>query len=466
MGFIDGTVVAIAVPAMRVSLEAGLTQVQWINNAYMLTLSSLVLVGGAFGDRFGLARVFGLGIALFMAASLVCALAPTASVLIAARLVQGVGAGFMVPGSLAVVSRAYPRELRSAAIGSWAASSAITTAAGPLIGAGLLSAGGPEMWRWIFAINLPLGAVSLILLYLYIHEDRSQPEKGIDVPGILLAILGLGCVSWALTGAVRSGWPPAPWLFAAAGVVFLVLFLIVERRSISPMLDLRLFRSRIFSAANAATFCLYFALSAVLFFLPMTVIAGWGVSEIEASMAFAPLSLFIALLSRRMGRLGDRIGAGRLVALGAAIVAAGFAILGYVIHAEAFWTQVLPAMAVMGFGMSLVVAPLSSAVMGSVEPHETGSASGVNNAVSRMAGLVSVAAMGSLAAYAYRLAGGTRDFGETANAAGHVAATNTGFAAVAYFVAGLSLLSALIALVGMRGAVLPKDQGTSSSTIR
>lgn len=455
LGFIDGSVVAIAIPAMRESLAASLSDAQWINNSYMLTLSAFLLVGGAAGDRFGLRRVFAAGIALFVAASVVCALSPNVGFLIAARAVQGLGAAFMVPGSLAILSKAYPKDERARAIGIWASASAITTAAGPILGGAVLSLGQPEFWRLIFAINLPLGGFALWLLLAKVPPDPHVPSKAVDVTGGVLAVAMLGFLAWALTGAEGEGAIPSAGHIA----VYLVLaaiafgtFLFAEMRAKEPIMPLRVFRSAAFSAANLATFFLYFALSAILFFLPMTLIGGWGISEGQAGFVFVPLTIAIALLSSFVGTLSERTGPGILIAAGSALVGIAYFGLAMGMSATSFWWHVMPMMIVAGLGMALVVTPLSSTVMGSVEDHDSGTASGVNNAVSRVAGLVAVAAMGTIAAWAYGLAQGPSSFGAAASGDGaaHLAASNAAFAMVAYACAAMCAISAVIALAGIR----------------
>jgi len=265
MGFIDGTVVPIAMPAIRSTLGATLNQATWINNAYMVTLASLILTGGAFGDRFGLGRVFSIGILLFMASSLFCTVAPNPDALILARLAQGAGAALMIPGSLAMISRAYPRDIRGRAIGMWAAGSAVTTAAGPIVGGLMLSLGGPEMWRWIFGINLPLGLVALVLVRYGIKQDARRPDQPVDIVGAALAAAGLGGLAWTLTRLEGRDTGIDTLLIGVAGAVAIVLFFAQEHRTRYPMMPLDLFRNGTFSAANAATFALYFGMSAILF---------------------------------------------------------------------------------------------------------------------------------------------------------------------------------------------------------
>lgn len=444
MGFIDGTVTAIALPDIRASLDASLADAQWINNAYMITLSALILIGGAFGDRFGLGRVFSLGIALFITTSLICALAPSAQVLIAARLVQGAGAAMMVPGSLAIVSRAYPREQRGAAISTWAAWSAVTTAMGPIIGGLALSFGGPEVWRWIFAINLPMGLLALWLMRRGVARDTGRKGQKLDVIGAVLATAALALLAWAMISA-QGGFDLRTTVFTVTGAALFAGFLWHEHRTPAPMMPLALFRSRLFSAANTATFLLYFALSAIMFYLPMLVIAAWEMSEIEAAAAFAPLSVFIALLSKRFGRLADRVGPAPLIAAGGLTIAAGYSWLAISVAQQDFLRGVLPPMALAGLGMSMVVAPLSAAIMAAVGDRQTGIASAINNAVSRTAGLVAVAALGGIVTAAYTGAGGTLSYGIAGDAAGHATSMTTAFARVAWLAAGAAFLAGIIA---------------------
>ena len=465
LGFIDGSMVAIALPGMRDSLVATLVQAQWISNAYMLTLSSLILVGGAIGDRFGLAKVFAFGISLFVVASIACALAPTPQFLIGARGIQGIGAAFMVPGSLALISRAYPPEERGRAIGIWAASAAITAALGPIIGGLALTYGGPETWRWIFAINLPLGGLALFVLWSKVEQDPAQPERGVDFPGGILATLGLGLIAWALTGAEHGDLVDARALaYGGAGLAALGAFIWVEARSPHPMMPLDLFSNMHFTIANIVSFFIYFSFSTISMYLPMAVIGGWGITEIEASAAYAPLSFFIATLSGLAGRMADRYGPAPLLVAGSLVLAGGYTALSLVAHTQNFWGAVVPAMCLQGIGMALVVTPLSTAVMGSVESHKTGTASGVNNAVTRMAGLISVAAMGSVIAVTYGAEGGGGSFGEFNDLPSHAAASNAAFARFATIAAVLCLISAVISLFsGVKGRPDdPHDKGITS----
>jgi EmrB/QacA subfamily drug resistance transporter len=443
LGFIDSTLVAIALPAMREDIGATLTEAQWINNAYLLPLSALILLGGALGDRHGVARAFAAGIVVFVAASLLCAIAPTPETLIGGRLLKGLGAAAMIPGALALIARAYPREERGRAIGIWAAASALTTALGPVLAGLALNYGGPGIWRWLFAINLPLGALALWLLWRSVRDDPRGAPAPLDWPGAALVSGGLGALAYGLT--TGSG-ATATYPLIAAVIAFGV-FIWHEARTPHPMIPLHLFRDRAFAAANIATFLIYFALSTVLFFLPMTLIAGWGAPEAVASIIFAPLSVFISALSKISGRLADRFGAGRLIGAGGTVVAVSFAALGVAVMSQNLWFGVLPATALMGLGMALVVAPLSTAIMTSLPEHRSGVASGINNAVSRSAGLIAVASMGSLAAALYAQAGGSDSFGAFSEATGHAEAMSRAFAGLAYLTAAMTAAGAALALL-------------------
>jgi EmrB/QacA subfamily drug resistance transporter len=471
LGFIDGSVLAIATPAIRVDLGASLAEAQWISNAYALTLSALILTGGAAGDRFGLRRAFVTGIALFIAASLACAIAPSPPVLILLRAIQGISAAIMVPGSLAIIAKAYPKGERGRAIGIWAAASALTTALGPVLGGLVLSSFGDAIWRAIFAINLPLGAVSIYLLLAKVPADEPGEQRKLDLGGAALATLGFGAIAYGLTAmSARMGEAALAVTLAAivAGLVMLAGFVVWERRQREPMIELSLFRNPAFSGANVATFLLYFSLSGILFYLPMLLIAGWEINTAEVGFIFLPLSGSIALLSGAVGRLSDRIGPRFPISAGSLLVAAAFAGLAALTGAgiHRFWLGAFPLMALMGLGMALVVSPLSTAIMTAVEDEDTGAASGINNAVSRIAGLIAVAVLGSVAAWTYVTFGGgvagMPGFGEPALAelapdlnATRIAASDAAFAAVAWITALLCLLSAITAWTSIPGERLP-----------
>ncbi len=446
MGFIDSSVTAIAMPAIRASLQTSLTAAQWINAAYLLTLSSFVLVGGALGDRFGTARVFALGIVLFTLGSLACALALDAPQMIAARAFKGAAAALMVPGSMSIIGRVYPRAERGRALGLWAAASTATTALGPVLGGVILTWGGEHGWRLIFGMNLPLGLAALWLLRGQRRADHGTPGAPVDLPGAGLATLGLGFLAYALSDRGTAALP-----CALAGAAIFGLFLWHESRARAPLIRLGLFRSLGFSGANLSTFLLYFAVTGVSFYLPMTAISAWGISAFAVTAAFLPISVLIALLSAPVGRLADRIGPAPLMTAGALIVA--LAQLGLAVTAvEAdFWGRVLPMMILSGFGMALVVAPLTVAVMAAATDHEQGAASGINNAVARAASLVAVALLGRVAAESYgAISPLSPGFGLLGAEPAHVLATSRAFARIAYASAACAGLSALVAALTLR----------------
>ncbi|KMW57881.1 hypothetical protein AIOL_002849 [Candidatus Rhodobacter oscarellae] len=453
MGFIDSTVIAIAIPSMRDTLGASLPQAQWISNAYMLTLSAFILVGGAFGDRFGLARMFSLGIVGFVLASMACAFAPSPEFLVAARFFQGIGAALMVPGSMAIVARAYPRAERARAIGTWAAAASVSTALGPIIGGLALTFGGAEMWRWIFAINLPFAAIALWLLWRAIERDAGRPGEQIDFIGAALAVIGLGLLAFGLTGAEGGGEIRlAPCI---AGAAILALFVWVEARISAPMLDLGLFRDRTFAVVNLAIFLHWLGFIGVIFFLPVVLVGAWGLTEITASLALAPLSVFVGLLSRRTSGLAERYGPRLVLGFGMSIVAISFFLLGAVAPRLDFWWGVLPAMIGIGFGMSFVAAPLSATVMTAIDEQHSGTASGINNAVSRIGGLISIAALGSLAASRYHSAGGTASFAQHSAPPSEVLASTAGLVTISWIAAGCAALAAALCLVTLPGRQPP-----------
>lgn len=398
MAFIDGSVISIIAPAIQQGFNTDLTHLQWVSNAYTLLLGALILVGGGLGDRLGRRRIFILGVAVFAAASLACALAPTVQALIAARAVQGVGAALLVPQSLAIISACFPKEVRGRAIGTWAAASAVTTALGPPLGGFLVDL---VSWRAAFWINLPLAAGTIALAWNAV-PDNAADETGrpVDWTGAVLAVLGFGALTYALTSGIETGANPAMLIGAGlAGLALIAVFVLWERRAAEPLMPPDLFRSPMFTGTNLVTVFLYGALSAVLFLMPFDLIVRRGFSATEVGIIMLPFGLIIGAFSRLAGSLSDQYGPRRFLIAGPLLVGIATVVLATNIHN--LWVGVVLPVFLFSAGMAVAVSPLTTAVMNSVPDARSGAASGINNAASRLAGVFAIALIGSVAAITF-----------------------------------------------------------------
>jgi EmrB/QacA subfamily drug resistance transporter len=456
MAFIDGTVVSIALPAIQTALAADILALQWVVNAYLLVLGALILAGGGLGDRVGRRRVFLVGIAVFAAASLVCAVAPTVEWLIAARALQGIGAALLVPQSLAIISANFPKDVRGRAIGTWAAASAVTTSLGPPLGGFLIDV---LSWRAAFWINLPLSALALFLTWRFVPESRDDSSSGaIDWIGALTAVGAFGALTYGFSVLSEGGANPSVVAVTIlAGLAGIAIFAIVESRVGNPIMPPLLFRSRVFTAINILTVFLYGALSGVLFLLPFDLLARRGLSAAEAGLVILPLGLLIGAFSRLAGGLADRFGARIFLIVGPVVVGLGSGLLGLGI--ESLWAGVVLPVVLLGAGMAIAVSPLTTAVMNAAPEGKSGAASGISNAASRLAGVIAVAIFGATAGLVFAsLAPAGARFGfipepDAASRAAIEAAFLAGYNVSMLFAAAWALLAAGLAYV-----LLPDDR--------
>jgi EmrB/QacA subfamily drug resistance transporter len=447
MAFLDGTVVNVALPDIGRDLGASTSALQWVLNGYLLTLASLILLGGSMGDRYGRRRIFVLGVLLFTGASLLCAVAPTSGLLVAARLLQGIGGALLTPGSLAMIESSFRPADRARAIGAWSGLGGVATALGPLLGGYLVEA---VSWRAIFLINLPIGLLVAALATRHVPETRDPTASGrLDYRGAALAGLGLAGTSYALIEGPNKGMGGAVLLAGVGGVVALVAFLLVERTSPNPMMPLGLFASRQFSGANLVTFAVYAALGGVFFLLVSFLQISLGYSPVAAGAASLPVTALMLLFSARAGALAQRIGARIPLTIGPLVIAAGLLLMTRIEPGDSYVSSVLPAVLVFGSGLTLVVAPVTATVLAAADARHSGIASGINNAVSRVAGLLAVAVLPLIA-------------GLTGDAFYNPSAMTDGFHTGMLACAGLSVVGGVLAWLTISDDVLeaePQPEG-------
>jgi EmrB/QacA subfamily drug resistance transporter len=443
VAFLDSTVVNVALPTIARDLHSGLTDLQWISDAYLLTLGAFIVLGGSLGDRLGRRRMFVLGLAAFTAASVVCGLAPSTIVLIAARAVQGIGGALLVPGSLAIISACFVPQDRARAVGLWSGMSGVTTAAAPFVGGWLVDS---VSWRAIFFINVPLAAAAITVAMRHVPESRDETATGsIDFTAAVLISVGLAGVVYALIDGPANGWSTVTVAAGIVGAVLLVAFPFFEARHRNPMIPLRIFRSRQFSGANLTTLAVYAALSVTIFLLVLHLQQDLGYSALQAGIAFLPASVLLIFLSSRAGALAQRIGAQVPMTLGPIIAAGGLLLLSGIRPHDGYLSAVLPGVLVFGVGLTLTVAPLTAAVMAAVDVHHLGVGSAINNATARIGGLLAVAVVPGLAGLSA--------------ASSHLAGVSLtdGFTATMRISAGLLVAGGLLAAATIR-RVAPADE--------
>jgi EmrB/QacA subfamily drug resistance transporter len=414
---LDATVVNVALPAIEQDLGGGLAGQQWVSNAYLLTLGSLILVGGSLGDLYGERRIFTLGVAGFGAVSVVCAVAPTIEVLVAGRALQGVFGALLMPSALAVIVANFPPDERGGAIGSWTAWGGIATVIGPLVGGWLIDV---ASWRWIFAINVPFVIATVIIVRMAVAErPREGPRVHLDYMGAVLCALGLAGPVYALIRQPSVGWDSPEVLVAMiGGLALFALFLLHEARTEHPMLPLELFRRRNFAFGNLETLAMYGGLSAVIFFLVLFLQQVAGYDALEAGLTTLPITIVMFVFSRRAGRMADRYGPRWFMGLGPLVAAAGLAMLQRLDADVDYVTDLLPPLLLFSVGLSATVAPLTATVLADADEHNAGIASGINNAIARVAGLLAVAALGAVVAGQFGAAIDERLAGERLSPAG------------------------------------------------
>ena len=436
VAFLDSTVVNVALPTVARDLHAGLSDLQWISDAYLLTLGSLIILGGSFGDRFGRRRIFVLGLIAFTAASVICGVASSTVVLIGARAAQGIGGALLVPGSLAIISASFAAEDRARAVGLWSGLSGVNLAIGPFVGGWLIDS---VSWRAIFFINVPVAAAAIAIAMRHVPETRDDSATGrLDYAGAVIISLGLAGIVYALIDGPSNGWSAATLSAGVAGGLLLLAFPFTELRIHSPMVPLRIFASRQFSGANVTTFAVYAALSVTAFMLVLHLQLDLHYSALAAGMSFLPASVLLTLFSSRAGALAQRIGPRLPMTAGPLVAALGLMLLSGVRSGDSYLVSVLPGVTVYGAGLTLTVAPLTAAVMAAVDAHHLGVGSAINNATARIGGLLAVAVVPALAGLS----------GASSHLAG--ASLNEGFTTSMRIAAGMLVAGGMIAALSIR----------------
>jgi len=445
---LDSTVVNVALPAIREDLGGGLAGQQWVSNAYLLTLGSLILVAGSLGDLYGERRVFSIGVGGFGVVSVLCAVAPTIEVLIAGRALQGVFGALLTPSALAVIVATFPPDERGAAIGSWTAWSGISFVVGPLVGGWLVDV---ASWRWIFAINVPFVLITLALVAIAVPRTDRRRNVRLDWLGALLTVFGLAGPVLALIRQPVAGWGSMEvWLPGLGGFALLALFVWHERRTPDPMLPLELFKRRNFAVGNLQTFAMYGGLGALFFFLTLFLQQVAGYDALEAGVATVPTTIVMFLLAKRAGRLADRYGPRLFMGCGPLVSALGVALMLRIDENLDYWTDLFPALLIFSLGLTATVAPLTATVLADADEHNAGIASGVNNAIARIANLMCVAGLGAVVAAVYANDLGPRATGEAALTV-IPGVPESIEASVQAFHVGVGVCAALLALGGVLG---------------